>query len=637
MPKTGKFPIRAALLLAGALLLPGVRARAGEVKFTAQLDREQISQDDSVSLKMNIAVDGATRIAEPQFTAPDFEVVNQYNGTYVESYYDSNTGQFGIRNNQQLTKVLRPLKTGDLKITGIHVSAGGQTYTAPDVVVHVRAAGAATPPPRGYGGSGVGLRGSSKHGPVTNVFLRAEIDKEKVFKGEQIIVSYYVYSRVRLFNFSLDKFPVFEGFLSEDVEMPVMGQHLDKERVILDGVPYERSLLLRYAVYPLKDGKLRIDTISAKYNFFTERAGINDDEDPFMNFFQQMAPHAGNGQSTSLNVEVMPLPEDGRPQSFTGGVGDFSVVSAADKLDVRANEAVTVTVKVEGKGNVAAIGEPKVKWPDSVELYDTKGRAKTGKGGVGDKIFEFLLIPRTPGKLSLPPMEFGFFDPARKTFYTKKSEPIEVNVLEPAPGSALSLPTKRSAPSNSASAPNPGGAADLRTLKGPEDGGPGWRGLPVWRWLYWAFSGVLIVFAGLVLWDLLKKGKRLAHFRREAASQAPSKTWEKLRTFARNTEGAAWQEVVESYERLTGLLFDAVDDQYGVGARALSRTALRQILVDERGMNEELWSRTEKILEFAELVRFASSAGAVSESGARKDLARWVAEGEAVVREIPAR
>ena len=108
---------------------------------------------------------------------------------------------------------------------------------------------------------------------------------------------------------------------------------------------------------------------------------------------------------------------------------------------------MTLTAKVEGRGNLAAIGEPKAKWPDTVEIYDSKGTAKAGPGGVGQKVFEFLLIPRAPGKVTLPSLELSFFDPTKGAYVTRTTEPITINVGEPAPGSAPAAPKSASSAS----------------------------------------------------------------------------------------------------------------------------------------------------------------------------------------------
>jgi hypothetical protein len=645
MKKTGNTLFTSCIvwLVLGMAALPAAsrpaRAAEGDIQFGAKVDRSQISLDESVSLKFTVQSEGGgSQVSQPRFQAPDFDVVNQYNGTHIESYYDGNTGQFGMRNNQQITQVLRPSKTGALRITGISINAGGKTYTAPDITVQVLGAGAGTPPPRGYGGGGIGLRGAGKKLTGPSIRLRAEVNKTKAYKGEQIIVSYYLYRRVRVFNINVDKFPILTGFLREDLEMPVLGQRLDTERVAVDGVPYERSLLLRYAAYPLQEGKLNIDSISLKYAYYPNSSSM-DDEDPFMGFFRQMQPQQGQERSEQLPIEVMPLPEEGKPNSFTGGVGDFNLIAAADKIDVRANEAVTLTAKLEGRGNLAAIGEPKAKWPEGLEIYDSKGVAKSGPGGVGQKVFEFTLIPRIPGKLTLPALELSYFDPTQSRYVTRKTEPIVINVGEPVPGSTPAGLNKNSSGSSNPKTSDPatqsGASSEPAGFKSATDTGAPRLAIPVWRWLYWLCSLVFVALTGLVLWDLFRKTQARSSALADARAKAHSRSWARLRESARQAAaGAAWQEVLISYELLTGVIFDAIDRAYSIGARSRPRSQLKEILVDERGLSAEAWAKISRLLEYAELVRFASAAGAISDQAARKDLARWVEEGEAVAHEL---
>lgn len=658
--KTGEFFVRTlavsfALFNAASIIgvalpwsdkLPHAVAQAADdtISFTAEVDRTQITMDDSVSLKLSVKTEGNTRVTAPQFSAPDFEVINEYSNNMVESYYEN--GRFGMRNNQNLTKVLKPLKMGSLSISGIQLTAGGKPYTAPTIVVQVGAAGAGTPPPRGYGGGGVGLRGAGKHSNAPSVLVRAEVDKDKAYKGEQIVVSYYLYQRVRVFNISVDKFPDLKGFLREDLEMPVLGPRLESERIVLDGVPYERALLMRYAIYPLQEGKLHIDPVALKYQYYAQPGGgMGDDEDPFLKFFQQLAPRSANTRSEVMTVEVGPLPEAGKPQSFTGGVGDFSVTSAVDKYDVRANEAVTLTVKIEGRGNVAAVGEPKSKWPDNIELYDSKGTSKSGRGGVGQKTFEFLLIPRAAGQYTLPELEFSFFDPIKKEYVTRKTQSVSIHVGDPAPGSQA-VGTAPKKPGADAQV-QPGGPAvsapaipdEPRYLKSPgESGTIGLSGRPVWRWLYWLCVAAFGVFIVIVGFDAFKRGRSNARDLFAARAKLESKSWDRLRAGAKAAgDGASWQEVTQSYETLSGVLFDAIDRKYKVGARGLPRSELKELLVDGQGLASDTWDRIGKLLEFAEMVRFATSAGAVSETVARGDLKKWVAEGESLVRSLDTR
>jgi hypothetical protein len=536
-----------------------------------------------------------------------------------------------MRTSFEVNKILKPLKTGTFKISGIQVQVAGKTYTAHDLTVTVGGSGVGTPPPRNYGGAGVGLRGSGKHSSLPSVFARAEVDKSKAYKGEQVIVSYYLYQRARAFNIEVTKYPVLNGFLREELEMPYLQQKLNMEQVVLDGVSYTRALLLRYAAYPLQEGKLDIDSIEMKYNYYSAQSGA-DQNDPmaaFQGFFQQALP--GNSRSEVLKVDVIPLPEAGKPKSFTGGVGDLDIASAIDKTEVHANEPVTVTVKIEGHGNVESIGEPKANWPSNVELYDTKGVSKAGKGGVGQKTFEFLLIPREKGLLELPALEFSYFDPKKNEYVTKKTEPFKVNVLEATAGSTYVPKTSTTASAPSAQPP-PGKSEEIRGLKNPsqESGSSsGLSGLPMWRWLYWICLAALGFFVLLIAKDAWGRARKSSFERSAAKAKKDAKSWQRMRSKAAQTK-QPWPEVMQLYETIAGHIFDSIERVYPVGSRSYSREELQRMLVEERLMPSEIWERASRVLEFAELVRFASSAGAVSEGRARAEAAHWVQEAETV-------
>ena len=212
-----------ALIACGFMSL--ARADGGGIQFRAEVDRNQVSMDESISLKLTIENDdgGSVRASEPEFDAPGFEVLNEYRST--RSMLTDYNGQMSTKTTTEITKVLRPEKAGTFRIGSLRVKVDGKVYTAPDVSVTVVAAGTNTPPPRDYGGGGVGLRGAGKHA-ATSVFVRAEVDKDKVYKGEQVVVSYYLYQRVKVFNIDINKYPTLNGFLREDLEMPVITRQL---------------------------------------------------------------------------------------------------------------------------------------------------------------------------------------------------------------------------------------------------------------------------------------------------------------------------------------------------------------------------------------------------------------------------
>lgn len=620
-----------ALSIASAwVVIVAASAYADEAKFTAEVDRAQIGLDDSVSLKFSVQADGSVSTTPPTYSAPDFEEINSYESSFVESYYDSTSGRISMRNNQSLTKVLRPTKSGTLRISQIQISVNGKTKKAPDIVVQVGASGSGTPPPQNYGGGGVGLRGATKRPASNTVFVRAELDKDKVYKGEEVVVSYYLYRRVRILNAQVDKFPMLNGFLREEMEMPIMQPRLEAQSVVLDGVPYQRSLLARYAAFPLQEGKLKVDPMGLKYTYYAG-GGSDDGEDPFLQFFRQMTPREGYTHSEPIMVDVLPLPVDGKPTSFSGAVGDFSIISAVDKTEVRANEAITLTVKIEGRGNVAAIGQPKATWPPNLEQYDSKGIAKANRGGVGEKDFEILLIPRAPGDMTLPGLEFSYFDPAKKQYVTRNTDPIRIHVLEAAPGSVAPRPLNP-APGGNPAATASSGAKTLRDLKAPISSDTSLGGLPLWRWMYVFAVGAVGLFAAWVGLDWIRKARAQSQEISAARAKAKQKSWDRLSSDASRAGAMSWKDVLQTYELLSQNVLDTIDQVYGIGAKSLPRSEIRRLLVDERGLNSAHWDPIGRLLEFNEMIRFAGTASAGLETRARSELSNWVNSAKSAVQ-----
>jgi hypothetical protein len=235
-------------------------------------------------------------------------------------------------------------------------------------------------------------------------------------------------------------------------------------------------------------------------------------------------------------------------------------------------------------------------------------------------------------------MEFGFFDPKKAQYVTKTTEPIKINVLDPLPGSQQYVPKPQAVGTDSQSQQTPQAkiASEPRGLKLPGDTSTvSFQGLPMWRWIYWLSLGAFGIFVLLVLRDVFSKAAKTASERSALRAKQEAKSWNRLKGLAaRMPGGMPWSEVVSVYDAIAGQIFDAVDRIYAVGSRSYSREELKRMLVDDRGMPEAVWTRAAKILEFSELVRFASSAGAISESAARADGPKWVTEAEHVARLI---
>ena len=621
------------LLGLGSLLLGLSVVQAAEpIEFQARVDRTEISIDETVSLKMSVKSQSKLGTAEPDYKAPDFQTVNSYSSVSMHSYFDSSAGGFQTQNSQEVTKVLQPMKTGKLKISGIKLNLDGKVYQSPDIIVQVVSGGApssSTSNPSSSSGSTPSGAQARKNENQKVGFIQAEMDKKTAFKGEQVIVSYYLYHQSKIFNPQIDKFPVLSGFLREDLEMPILNQRFDSQEVTVNGVPYFKTLLTRYAAYPIQEGELTVDTMAIKFNYYVspQRNGF-DEEDPFFSFFQQLAPRVGSAESSRVSLNVEPLPQSGRPASFTGGVGTFNVSSAVNKYELHANDAVSLIVKVDGHGNLSNIRFPKVEWPAEVELFELKEKDQSSKGGAGFKAFELLLIPRSTGKVRIPPLEFGFFDPESKHYYTKTTEETILNVLDPLPGTTsvpLSIPTSKASPRSEQQA-SKGASPEMRDLQPPSTDSQRNDRQFIVTYLYWACLGVLILFGSIVGSDLIKK-RKLKKGSQNTRETEEARALAKIRAFLNVESG-----MNQAYELLTGLIFDSIDRAcQPMSSRSLPRSELKSVLLGRSLLTPEQWDSLLALLEYADLVRYASGSGAVSQPEARAELPRWIQEAEKII------
>ena len=639
-----------------------VRGAGDEMSFQAKVDRDEVDLEESLNLQLSLQAAAGTQSPSetPRFDAPDFDILSQRESVSIDSRYEN--GRFAVKNRRDYLFVLRPRRAGRFKIRSIIARVAGKELRAPDLEVTVVASGAVTRPPKGYGGGGVGLRGAGKRTPGIEYFLRAETDRSQAYKGQQLILSYYLYSRVNVSRPIVTKYPILNGFLREDLEIPIIQGPIENEHVVLDGVPYARSLLARYAVYPLQEGKFKIDSMAVDLMVSNPEADdpfgqlFGNDDDPFGagGMLNRMLKRAlpgvrkANAQSELIQVEVLPLPQEGRPSDFSGGVGSFELSSAVDRTEVKLGDPVSVTLKIEGNGNVAAMKDPDIRWPEGVDLYESKGKNKLGRKGIAERVIEYLLIPRRAGDLEIPGFKVSFFDPEKKTYMQGSTSPISLHVQGDGPSSTL-LGSQGSKQTKGNSQAKIGDIPDgLKALGEPMDGDGGVPAAPQDRLSKWMKVGIrgfglLAVLFGAFwsyfgvqhLIELRKKGGAERSLFAAKKELMRSKNWDSLQQKAELGSGELpWADVLAFYERLSGAVYDLLDRSSGLPSRSLSRETLERELVGNQKVSLENWKKVDALLEYAEAVRFAVQAGVVTEQEARKKMGFWVSEGRSLEKAL---
>jgi hypothetical protein len=213
---------------------------------------------------------------------------------------------------------------------------------------------------------------------------------------------------------------------------------LQQTQQVIDGEQYVVADIRKIALFPLKSGKLVIDPLELNCVAQVRRQNRTRTGDPFFDdFFNDSFFNTGvtnvekDLKSNPLVINVRPLPEQGKPAGFSGAVGNFTFQAEVDRTRLKTNEAVTLKFKVSGKGNIQLIDKMDVTFPPDFESYDPKVTSdiQTKAAGVsGSQVFEYLLIPRKPGKFTLKPVTFSYFDLTRQQYVTLTSPEFNLEV-----------------------------------------------------------------------------------------------------------------------------------------------------------------------------------------------------------------
>ncbi|HEY7697538.1 MAG TPA: BatD family protein [Vicinamibacteria bacterium] len=128
---------------------------------------------------------------------------------------------------------------------------------------------------------------------------------------------------------------------------------------------------------------------------------------------------------------MKPLPTDGRPANFSGAVGQYELGLEVDKEKVAAGDPLTVDVVVQGQGNLKTVEVPELPTPQNFRAYEPKTEEKlaaTPSGFGGEKRWEFVLVPSSPGRYQVGPLSFSYFDPKTERYVETSADPVTLEV-----------------------------------------------------------------------------------------------------------------------------------------------------------------------------------------------------------------
>lgn len=349
---------------------------------------------------------------------PDFDVLMGPTPSQSHSTVITN-GKRTSETNYSFTYILMAKKEGTFNIPPATIKVKNANYTSNALVVKVlpedKASEAANQ--NAQGATGI----SDK-----DLFMRMIVSKRKIYEQESILVTFKLYflSSVTPQSF---KFPTFEGFLVQEIEQPQNGIPTKMENY--NGRNYQTAVMKEVLLFPQRSGNLTIE--SGKYEVVAQVRNTNQRRQSFFDDFFDMYRDVKVTLTTApATIEVKPLPS-GKPAGYGNAVGNFTMTSSINATEVKANEAVTITVKINGTGNLRVIKNPEVVFPNDFDVFDPNVslNAKNSTSGVnGSKTIEYMAIPRYGGEFEIPAITFSYFDTKTETYKTIQSEPYKLQV-----------------------------------------------------------------------------------------------------------------------------------------------------------------------------------------------------------------
>jgi hypothetical protein len=137
---------------------------------------------------------------------------------------------------------------------------------------------------------------------------------------------------------------------------------------------------------------------------------------------------------------VKDLPQEGRPASFTGAVGQFDFAVNLSKVQLEAGESLVASVVAKGTGNLQLMQLPKLQVPNRLETYEPErvDNTNTTYSGIRGSIQDnYTIVPQYGGTYTLPSVEFSYFDPSSRSYKTINSAESRIDVT----GDAVIAPT----------------------------------------------------------------------------------------------------------------------------------------------------------------------------------------------------
>jgi tetratricopeptide (TPR) repeat protein len=391
-----------------------------DVQVTASVGSDTVGVQDQFQFSITVSGRDSGDAENPRLSGmPGFRIVS---GPNTSTQYQWINGRAG--SSKSFIYILIPEREGQFTIDPVEVRVGGKVFKTQPLQVRVTSAPRNAAPQRQRPANPFDPFEEEEPAARQNigdaVFIKAELDRNAAYPGQQVTLSYRLFTQIGINGIQLQESPQLSGFWVEDIEVDKKPKGV---RQLVNGREYQAFTIKKQALFANTTGKLKIPSST-----FAISAGIGGDL--FGIFGRTETLYR---KTDELVLDVKPLPEAGRPADFHNAVGSFTLISGIDKSQVATGEAVALNVKLEGRGNLKMIPDISVPPFSDFTIYSSKRadafRSFEGDQIGGDKTWEYVIVPKAPGRQTIPSLSFSFFDADREKYETVSTSPLSLNVI----------------------------------------------------------------------------------------------------------------------------------------------------------------------------------------------------------------
>ncbi len=377
-----------------------------QVKFETEVSKTKLGVNENLRVDFKMNKDG-DNFNPPSFNG--FRVVGGPNQSVSNSWIN------GVRTfSKTYSYFLTPEKKGNYTIGQASIEIDGDIYKTLPVKVQVTEAVESSLSP-----------GSPSSVVDDDIELSIEISKSNPYLNEPISVEFKLLfnPKINVTNLGEIDNPEFKNFWSQNIKIP----RLEIKSTSHKGQRYNYVTWKKALLFPQKAGDLELLplTLDVTIDVPTNR------RDFFGNtIYTQTSKKVA---SRKRIIKVKNFPENGKPESFNGAVGNFDISLNSSKSQLKATESFQLEFKVNGNGNLKLFSLPEIIVPSSLEKYapEFKEKINTSLSGMNGEISNvYTIVPQYQGKYPIPPVEFSFFNPKTEQYVTLYSNERIVDVLD---------------------------------------------------------------------------------------------------------------------------------------------------------------------------------------------------------------